>query len=99
MGITELIAAEATASEANMDAELKPGTTLSRGHGRARTLQIRLNDDELDELTALAAQRGIPVSTLARELLMSQMHAGDQSPQAVIARLRSDLDALASAVA
>lgn len=99
MGIEELIAAEAAASEANQDAHLKPGSTLSRGHGRSRTLQVRLNDDELDELTALAAQRGIPFSTLARELLMSQIHAGDQSPRAVIDRLRSDLEALASAVA
>ena len=47
----------------------------------------------------LAERRGIPVSTLARELLMTQLRAGDDSPQAVIARLRSDLNALASVVA
>ncbi|PZP13840.1 MAG: CopG family transcriptional regulator [Brachybacterium faecium] len=98
MKIEDLIASEAAAAEANKDAELRPGTTVTRGRGRARTLQVRLNEDELARLTALAASRGIPTSTLARELLMSQVRAGGESPQAVIARLRSDLDALASTV-
>ena len=35
MGIEDLIAAEAAASEADKDAELKPGSQLTRGHGRS----------------------------------------------------------------
>ena len=47
MKIDDLITAEAEASEAHPDAELRPGTTTRRGHGRSRTLQVRLNADEL----------------------------------------------------
>lgn len=99
MDIEELIAAQATASESNKDAELKPGTTVSRGHARSKTLQVRLNEAEYDALAALAVERGLPVSTLARDVLLAQLAAGDVSAQAMIARLRSDLEALASTVA
>lgn len=99
MGIDDLIAAEAAASEADKDAELKPGSTLTRGHGRSKTLQVRLNEDEMQALAQLADRRGVPASTLARELLMTQIAARESTPQAMIARLRADLEALASTVA
>ncbi len=99
MRIEDLIEAEAAVSEADMDADLKPGTVMTRGHSRTRTLQVRLNDDELAELTELATKRGVPASTLARELLMNQVRAGEDSPQALIARLRTDLATLAASVA
>lgn len=99
MNIEEFIATEAAASESNKDADLKPGTRTSRGHGRSKTLQVRLNDDEFEALGALASARGLPVSTLARDMLLGQLAAGDVSPQAMIARLRADLEALASTVA
>ena len=51
----------------------------SRGHNRAKTLQIRLNDDECAALNSLAESRGIPVSTLARDLLLGQLTASDTS--------------------
>lgn len=99
MGIEELIAAEALAAEANRDAPVKPGSVISRGHGRTRTLQVRLNEEELNAVNELAAKRGLPASTLARDLLMNQVTAHEATPQAMIARLRSDLEALASTVA
>ena len=99
MSVEDLIAAEAAASEADKDAELKPGSTLTRGHGRSKTLQVRLNEDEMQALAQLADRRGVPASTLARELLMTQIAAGESTPQAMIARLRADLEALASTVA
>ena len=99
MSINDLIATEAAASEENPDAPLKAGSTITRGHSRAKTLQIRLNDDELAALSSLADARGIPVSTLARDLLLGQLAASDTSIKALIARIRAELDALASSVA
>ena len=99
MTISDLIAAEAAAAEQNPDAPIKAGSTITRGHSRAKTLQVRLNDDELAALAALAAARGIPVSTLARDLLLGQLGAVDTSTKALIARIRAELDTLASSVA
>jgi len=73
----DLIAAEAAAAEQNTDAPIKAGSTITRGHSRARTLQVRLNDDELAALAMLAAAGGIPVSALARHLLLGQLAAAD----------------------
>ena len=36
MSVEDLIAAEVAASEADKDAELRPGSTLTRGHGRTK---------------------------------------------------------------
>jgi hypothetical protein len=99
MTISDLIAAEAAAAEQNPDAPIKAGSTITRGHSRAKTLQVRLNDDELAALATLAAARGIPVSTLARDLLLGQLGAADTSTRALIARIRAELDTLASSVA
>jgi hypothetical protein len=99
MSISDLIATEAEAVERNLDAPIKRGSKVTRGHNRAKTLQVRLNADELDALVALADNRGIPVSTLARDLLLSQLAASDTSAKALIAKIRAELDALASHVA
>ncbi|SJN37484.1 hypothetical protein [Luteococcus japonicus] len=99
MRIDELIAAEAKASEQNKDAELKPGTKTTRGHGRSKTLQVRLNDDEFAVLARVAEERGIPVSTLARDLLLRELGGHNTDPRSLLARIRSDLDELAARVA
>lgn len=99
MRIEDLIAAEAAASEQNMDADLKPGTKVTRGHGRSKTLQVRLNDEEFAALARVAEERGVPASTLARTLLLRELEGVGADPQAVIARIRSDLDTLAARVA
>jgi len=46
---------------------------ITRGHGRTRILQIRINDDEYAALEALANQRHIPTSTAARSMLLAAM--------------------------
>ena len=99
MSITDLIATEAEAAERNPDAGIKPGSKVTRGHQRAKTLQVRLNVEELETLTRLAEQRGLPVSTLARDLLLSQLAGPDESAKALIARIRAELDDLATRVA
>ena len=99
MNIEKLIEAEAEASEQNRDAEIGPGTTVTRGHGRTRTLRVRMNAEELEALSAAAEQRGVPASTLARDLLLASLASQQGDPQAVIARIRADLATLASSVA
>lgn len=99
MSISDLIATEAEAAERNPDAGIKPGSKVTRGHQRAKTLQVRLNVEELETLTRLAEQRGLPVSTLARDLLLSQLAGPDESAKALIARIRAELDDLATRVA
>lgn len=94
-----LIAAEAEAAELDPDAATRPESKVTRGHNRVKTLQVRLNDDEFATLTAVAERLGVPASTLARDLLLRELAAPSESPQAVIARMRADLDALASSVA
>jgi hypothetical protein len=99
MSISDLIATEADAVERNPDAPIKPGSKVTRGHQRARTLQVRLNVEELDALSRLAEQRGLPVSTLARDLLLAQLADSDNSAKALIAKIRAELDDLATHVA
>ena len=99
MSINDLIAAEATAAEQNPDTPLKAGSTLTRGHNRARTLQIRLNDDELAALARVAEERGVPASTLARDLLLRELSDHSTDPRSLLARIRSDLEELAARVA
>src|SRR5659263_193151 len=90
MSISDLIATEADAVERNPDAPIKRGSRVTRGHNRAKTLQVRLNADELDALVALAEQRGIPASTLARDLLLSQLAAS--TPRRRLLLPRSELN-------
>ncbi len=100
MSIGDLIAAEADAAERNRDAATGPGSKVTRGHQRAKTLQVRLNTEELDALTMLADQRGLPVSTVARDLLLAQLAVGkDTTAQGLIDKIRAELDDLASRVA
>ena len=99
MSISDLIATEAAAAERNPDAAIKPGSKVTRSHNRSKTLQVRLNAEELDALTLLAEQRGIPVSTLARDFLLSHLTGSDESPKALIAKIRAELDDLATRVA
>ena len=99
MGAEKLIAAESEAAEQHPDTAIRPGSKVTRGHNRVKTLQVRLNDDEFATLTAVAERLGVPASTLARDLLLRGLASPSESPQAVIARMRADLDALASSVA
>jgi hypothetical protein len=97
--IEELLEAEGATAEANKDAPLKLGTKVSRGHGRARTLQVRLNEDEYAALDRLAEARRLPVSTAARSILLAAIEPGIGTPTAHIERLRRELDLLSQQIA
>ena len=91
--LTKLIEAEATAAEegeADQSATARAGVKVTRGHDRAKTLQIRLNREELSELAALAEDRGLPVSTVARQLLLQSLNPVDDL-KAALDRLERDV--------
>jgi len=67
--IAALLEEEAEAIDADRDAPITDATTVTRGHGRSKTLQIRLNPEELEELERVAASRGLPTSTVARQAI------------------------------
>jgi hypothetical protein len=86
--IEDLVAPEAKAAE---EAELTsdPGTPLpfhvevTRGHPRARNLQVRFREDEFDELAAYAEQCGLPVSTVVRSLVLQAIAPADDLKSAL----------------
>ena len=86
----EAEAAEAAEATTDEHAPLSKGTKVTRGHGRSRTLQIRLNETEYDELEQLAKARDLPTSTVARSLLLSSLSPSDDV-QGALDRLESDL--------
>lgn len=78
--LKKLIDAEAQAAEegeVDQSSTARAAVTVTRGHGRAKTLQIRLNHEEIAEVTALAESRGLPVSTVARQLLLQSLNPVD----------------------
>ena len=91
--LLEAEAKAAEAAEADQESPIRGDVKITRGHDRSRTLQIRLNDDELAELTALAQDRGLPVSTVARQLLLQSLGPGDDLKTA-LDRLERDLSAV-----
>lgn len=52
-------ASVAETAEADQDSAKRTNVRVTRGHDRAKTLQIRLNEDELAELVALAEDTSI----------------------------------------
>lgn len=96
--IDDLLAEEAQAVE---DAETTsdPGAPLpahvkvTRGHPRARNLQVRFRDDEFAELAAYAEQRGLPVSTVVRSLVLQAITPPDDLKSA-LDKLETDLAAV-----
>jgi hypothetical protein len=94
--LTELLDAEgaaAEAAEADQESTLRTDVKVTRGHDRAKTLQIRLNEDELAELVAMAADRGLPVSTVARQLLLQSL-APAEDLKSALDRLERDVSAV-----
>lgn len=96
--IKDLIAQEAEAAEVaeTLDDDHSPlpaRTKVARGHGRSRTLQIRLNGDEFEELEMIAKAKDLPVSTVARGLLLASLAPGDDL-QGALDRLENDVAAV-----
>lgn len=74
--ISDLIGAEVRSAErapSSTDAELPADVKVTRGRGRSKVLQVRLNEDELRLLTKHAEEQMVPVSTLARAVLLRQI--------------------------
>jgi hypothetical protein len=67
--VAALIEMEVAAIEAGRNAPIGDSAKISRGNGRSKVLQVRLNPEELAELERVAAQRGLPISTVAREAI------------------------------
>ena len=96
--IDDILDAEATAVEAaeltnDPNAQIPSGTRIARGHPRAKNLQVRLREDEFDELAAYAAQQGLPVSTVVRLLVLKAIAPVDDLKSA-LDRLETDLAAV-----
>jgi hypothetical protein len=96
--IDALLAAEAKAAEdaeatSDPDAPLPVHVKITRGHPRAKNLQVRFRDDEFDELAAYAEQRGLPVSTVVRMLVLQAIAPADDL-KAALDRLESDVAAV-----
>lgn len=69
MDIKDLIELEAVASEESRGAPIPDGVLPTRP-GRPRVLNVRLGEAELAELADRARVEGLPVSTLARALIL-----------------------------
>jgi hypothetical protein len=96
--IEDLLAAEAEAvevAEATSDpnAPLPAHVTVTRGTARSKNLQVRFRDEEFDELVDYAEQRGLPVSTVVRILVLQAIAPVDDL-KAALDRLESDLAAV-----
>ena len=97
-GIEELLAKEAEAAEA-AEARIDPNAPLpehvkvTRGTARSKNLQVRFREDEFEELTAYAEQRGLPVSTVVRLLVLQAIAPGDDL-KAALDKLETDLAAV-----
>jgi Ribbon-helix-helix protein, copG family len=72
--ILDEAAADAEAGEDDLDVEFPAHVKITRGGPRTRVLQVRLNDDELAALEALAESRGLPPSTVVRELILNALN-------------------------
>ena len=91
--LKDLLDAEGAAAEAEQESPVRMDVKVTRGHDRAKTLQVRLNEEELGELAALAKERGLPVSTAARQLLLQSLAPADDLKSA-LDRLERDISAV-----
>jgi predicted transcriptional regulator len=72
--IERLLAEEAADSEANPDAPVAAGSTVTRpNRARSTVYSIRLNPEEVAAVQALAEAAGLPPSTLVRSWIIERM--------------------------
>lgn len=72
--ILDEAAAAAETAENDLAVEIPAHVKVTRGGARTRVLQVRLNDDELAALETLAKSRGLPPSTVVRELILNALN-------------------------
>lgn len=78
MSVKDLINQETVASEASRERESPDGIKPVRKN-RGTVLSVRLGPEEFDDLTSQADTLGIPVSTLARALIVRGMRESGES--------------------
>lgn len=72
--VRRLIEEETEASEADRDAAIPEGASVTRPNQRRSTVySIRLNPDEVAALQRLADTEGVPASTLARAWIVERL--------------------------
>lgn len=97
--IEEVLAAEAKAAE-DAEATNDPSTPLpatskvTRGHPRARNLQVRFRDEEYDALVAYAERRGLPVSTVVRTIVLQAIAPPADGLKSALDKLEADVAAV-----
>lgn len=86
------IAADAEAAEVDQtDHPIPEHVTVSRpNRARSKVLQVRLNPDEFEAIERIAAGRGLPPSTVARERLLAMIRE-DQGGEADVATVLVDV--------
>lgn len=101
--LDDLLAAEAAAAEAFEEDQTTPypeHVTISRpNRARSKVLQVRLNPDEFEAIERIAAERGLPPSTVARERLLTMIReerAGESDVAAVLVDVADQLRAVAT---
>lgn len=75
--IKQIVDEEAAAAEVtkdDLDVQIPAHVKVTRGGPRTRVLQVRLNDDELAALEALADARNLPASTVVREMILNTLN-------------------------
>jgi antitoxin component of RelBE/YafQ-DinJ toxin-antitoxin module len=97
-GVEELLARAAEAAEvaeaaSDPTAPLPAHVRVTRGTARSRNLQVRFREEEFDELAAYAEQRGLPVSTVVRMLVLQAIAPADDFTSA-LDRLETDVAAV-----
>lgn len=76
------IAAEARADArtlekyADEEGDYPPGTTVRRGQGASRMFNVRLTDEQYQQLEQVAQEKHLPMSTMARAWLLDRL--GDE---------------------
>jgi hypothetical protein len=76
--IAEADEIEAAEHTTDPDAPLPAHVKVSQpGRARSKVLQVRLNPEEMAALEAIAQDRGLPVSTVAREQILHLLSADD----------------------
>ncbi len=79
-------------AEASRDEPLSADATRP---ARAKVLSIRLNPDEFDSLSRHAEALELPISTLVRGWVLTQLHSGTEaSPAARVDRIAREIEQL-----
>jgi uncharacterized protein YbaP (TraB family) len=89
----EALAAEEAETLSDPLASLPDYVAVSRGASRTKNLQVRFSEDEFAELLAYAEQRGLPMSTVARILVLRAI-APVESLESALNQLEADLAAI-----